>query len=225
MERISGNISVKPPSPGAGTLHVAGFVLRLLAVLLLVSCLSPSPEHPGEKPVTFAGFVASLPGQSSLVIWKSNYTLTLYKGNRPVKTYHAVFGRGFRDGDKQRAGDKRTPEGEFYVCTMNHSKRFYKFMGLSYPGVKHADIGLQEKLISRREYASIVRANAEHLQPPWDTRLGGAVGIHGRMLDGTASPELAAVLNWTDGCIALDNADVDELFSVVTLGTPVTILP
>ncbi len=210
MERIPRNIS---------------FFLRLLASVLLVSCLSPAPEVPGEKPITFAGFVAGLPGTPSLVIWKSNYTLTLYKGSRPVKTYHAVFGKGFRDGDKQRAGDKRTPEGEFYVCTMNHSKRFYKFMGLSYPGVAQADRGLREKLISRREHDSIVQAIGERQQPPWDTRLGGAVGIHGRMFDGAAPADYYSVLNWTDGCIALDNADVDELFSVLSLGTPVTILP
>ena len=206
-------------------MQVAGFFLRLLAAVLLVSCLSPAPEVPGEKPLTFTGFVASLPGVPSLVIWKSNYTLTLYKGSRPVKTYHAVFGRGFRDGDKRKAGDKRTPEGEFYVCTMNHSKRFYKFLGLSYPGVKHADLGLRDKLISRGTYSTIVRAIAERQQPPWDTRLGGAVGIHGRMLDGDAAPDYYSMMNWTDGCIALDNADVDELFSVVSLGTPVTILP
>ncbi len=210
MERISRNIS---------------FSLRLLASVLLVSCLSPAPENRERKAPSFSSVVAALPGSLSLVIWKSNYTLTLYKGSPPVKTYHAVFGRGFRDGDKRRMGDKRTPEGEFYVCTMNHSKRFYKFMGLSYPGVKHADMGLQDNLISRGEYSTIVHAISERQQPPWDTRLGGAVGIHGRMLDGSADPRLAAVLNWTDGCIALDNADVDEIYSVVSLGTPVTILP
>ncbi len=203
----------------------SAFFLRLRAAVLLVSCLSPSPEGPGKKPLTFASFVASLPGPPRLVIWKSHYTLTLYKGDRPLKTYHAVFGKGFRDGDKQRAGDKRTPEGDFYICTMNHSKRFYKFMGLSYPGLKNAEAGLRENRISPTEYQSILRAIQEHQQPPWDTRLGGAVGIHGRMLDDAAAAALSPFPNWTDGCIALANADVDELFDVVSLGTPVTILP
>ncbi len=201
------------------------FFLRLLTVLLLVSCLSPAPEVPGEKPQTFASFIASLAGQLRLVIWKSQYTLTLYKGDRPVKTYRAVFGRGFQDGDKQRMGDRRTPEGEFYVCTMNHSKRFYKFIGLSYPDVKHAETGLRQKLISLEEFSAIKTAIEGRQQPPWDTRLGGAVGIHGRMLDGAALPQYYSAVNWTDGCIALGNADVDEIYSIVTLGTPVTILP
>lgn len=201
------------------------FIFRLIAALLLLSCLSPAPEAPAAKSSPFASLVLSLAGQLRLVIWKSQYTLTLYKGKRPVKTYRAVFGQGFLDGDKRKMGDKRTPEGEFYICTMNHSKRFYKFMGLSYPDLKHAEYGLRDRLISPDEYEVIKKAINERQPPPWDTPLGGAVGIHGRMLDGAAAPHLYTRMNWTEGCIALDNADVDELFSVVSLGTPVTILP
>jgi murein L,D-transpeptidase YafK len=201
------------------------FFLRLIVSLLLLSCLSPAPEVQGGKPSTFASLVSSVAGPLRIVIWKSQYTLTLYTGDRPVKTYHAVFGKGFRDGDKRMTGDKRTPEGEFYICTMNHSKRFYKFMGLSYPGLKHAEYGLQSRMISPDEYTMIKKAIEERQSPPWDTRLGGAVGIHGRMLDSTAASYFFSVMNWTDGCIALDNADVDEIYSVVSLGTPVTILP
>ena len=201
------------------------FFLRLTVSLLLLCCLSPAPEAPVDKPLTFASFLSSLAGPLRLVIWKSQYTLTLYKGDRPVKTYRAVFGKGFRDGDKRMTGDKRTPEGEFYICTMNHSKRFYKFMGLSYPALKHAEYGLQSRIISPDEYATIKKAIEERQPPPWNTRLGGAVGIHGRMLDATVASYFYSVMNWTDGCIALDNADIDELYSVVSLGTPVTILP
>ncbi len=209
----------------ARTCRNISFSLKLLAALLLLSCLSPSPEVPAAKPDVFAGLLSSLNGDLRIVIWKSHYTLTLYKGERPVKTYRAVFGKGFRDGDKRKAGDRRTPEGDFYICTMNHSKRFYKFMGLSYPGVSHAEYGLRERLISRREYAMIRKANEERRQPPWHTKLGGAVGIHGRMLDSAVAPRIFPGMNWTDGCIALENSDVDELFSIVSLGTRVTILP
>jgi murein L,D-transpeptidase YafK len=201
------------------------FSLRLLVSFLLLSCLSPAPETPAVKPANFALLISSLAGELRLVIWKSQYTLTLYKGDRPIKTYRAVFGRGFRDGDKRQAGDRRTPEGEFFICTMNHSKRFYKFMGLSYPGIPHAEYGLRKQLITRQEYTMIKKANEERLQPPWHTRLGGAIGIHGRMLDSAVAPRIFPGMNWTDGCIALENADVDEIFSVVSPGTRVTILP
>ncbi|OGW34833.1 MAG: hypothetical protein A2010_01045 [Nitrospirae bacterium GWD2_57_9] len=201
------------------------FSLRLVLSLLLVICLSPAPEAPAAKPATFASLLSSLPGEARLVVWKSQYTVTLYKGDRPVKTYRAVFGKGFLDGDKRRAGDKRTPEGNFFICTMNESKRFYKFMGISYPGHEHAEYGLRQGLISPRQYQMIRKASEERQPPPWDTRLGGAVGIHGRMLDSAIAPRHFTGMNWTDGCIAMENSDVDEIYSVVTIGTSVTILP
>lgn len=201
------------------------FYLRLFASLLLLSCISSTPEAPAGKTTTLASLLASISGELRLVIWKSHYTVTLYKGETPVKTYRAVFGHGYGDGDKRMEGDKRTPEGDFYVCTMNHSKRFYKFIGLSYPGLQHAEYGLQTKVISPGEYTKIKKAIDERQPPPWETRLGGAVGIHGRTLNGDAAPQQFLRVNWTDGCIALDNSDVDEIYSVVTLGTPVTILP
>ncbi|HTP06311.1 MAG TPA: L,D-transpeptidase [Nitrospirota bacterium] len=201
------------------------FSLRLVTSLLLLSGISPAPEVPANKNPTSSFTRSSQDGQPRIVIWKSRYTLTLYMGNTPVKTYHAVFGKGYRDGDKQMTGDKRTPEGEFYICSMNNSKRFYKFLGLSYPGIKHAAYGLRFNIITPNQYAMIKKAIDERQQPPWDTELGGAVGIHGRMLDDSVSPQALSRQNWTDGCIALNNTDVDEIYSVVSLGTPVTILP
>lgn len=201
------------------------FSLRLLVSLLLLSCVSPSPEVQPAKPSSFASLLSSMSGDIRIVIWKSQYTLTLYKGEQPVKTYRAVFGKGFRDGDKRKVGDKRTPEGDFFICTMNHSKRFYKFMGLSYPGLPHAEEGLRARLISPEQYQMIKKANEGRQQPPWDTKLGGAVGIHGRMLDSAIDPKYYSGRNWTDGCIAMENPDVEEIYSVVSLGTPVTILP
>jgi murein L,D-transpeptidase YafK len=200
-------------------------VLRLAASLLVLSCISPLPEVPHAKLLPPASLSSSNAGGLKLVIWKSHYTLTLYRGDTPVKTYRAVFGRGYRDGDKRMTGDRRTPEGEFYICTMNNSKRFYKFMGLSYPGIKHADHGLKSNLISVQEHQLIKKAIDERQPPPWDTQLGGAIGIHGITLTGQSTLKSFFSMNWTDGCIALSNTDVDEIFSVVSVGTPVTILP
>lgn len=197
---------------------------RLLAALLLLSCISPSPGVLNGSRNSLASLLSPVAGQIKLVIRKSRYTVTLYKGETPVKTYHAVFGKGYRDGDKQMQGDKRTPEGEFYICAMNDSERFHKFMGISYPGLKHAEAGLRSAMITPVEYAIIKEAIEGTLPPPWDTRLGGAVGIHGRTGE-TGTGQRSDGKNWTDGCIALDNADIDELTTVVSLGTPVTIQP
>lgn len=199
--------------------------LRLLVSFLLLCCISLSPEAPPSKTDALASLLSSIAGQLKLVVWKSHYTVTLYKGATPVKTYRAVFGKGYKEGDKQRMGDRRTPEGEFYICTMNDSKRFYKFMGISYPGLKHAEYGLRSGMISPVEYTTIKKAIEGRLSPPWETQLGGAVGIHGRTLDAGNARQRYVSTNWTDGCIALDNADIDEIYHVVSLGTPVTILP
>jgi murein L,D-transpeptidase YafK len=208
----------------AGLLQHTFFLLRFVVLLALLSCLSPLPGTRVRSAETFAALVAAIPGEPRIVIWKSQYTLTLYKGMTPVKTYPAVFGRGYGDGDKRMTGDLRTPEGDFYICTMNPSKRFYKFMGLSYPGLKHAGYGLQERLISQREYDRIKKAIDERQPPIWGTRLGGAIGIHGRT-EPPGPDHLPEAMNWTEGCIALANNDVDELYSIVALGTVVTVLP
>lgn len=199
--------------------------LLLPAAFLLLTCISPLPETTIRHKAALETLLSSIDGKIKLVVRKSQYTLTLMKGETTVKTYPAVFGKGYGEGDKQRMGDRRTPEGDFYICTMNHSTRFYKFMGLSYPGLKHADEGLRTGMISSDEYAMIKKAVEERLSPPWETRLGGAVGIHGRTRGGGDAHRRSAVRNWTDGCIALDNADVDELYRVLSLGTPVAILP
>lgn len=200
------------------------FAFRLVVTLLILSCLSPEPEFPAGRSSAFASM--RVDAQPRIVIWKSHYTLTLYKGNLPYKTYRAVFGDGFSDGDKRVMGDNRTPEGDFYICTMSPSRRFYKFMGLSYPAIKHAEYGLQNNIISPQEYFMIKKALDGRQTPPWDTKLGGAVGIHGRTLARkVAEQSSSSRLNWTEGCIALDNSDVDEIYRMVSIGTPVTILP
>jgi len=197
---------------------------RLVFLALLVSCLSPAPEAGTSRPSGLGAKIAGLAGELRIVIQKSRNVLTLYKGMTPVKSYWAAFGKGYHKGDKRRVGDKRTPEGDFYICTMNHSERFYKFMGLSYPDIRHAEDAMKRGLITYAQYLEIWRANGERRQPPWDTALGGAIGIHGRVLNSAIS-RVPNPANWTDGCIALNNADVDEIFSVASLGTPVTILP
>lgn len=195
--------------------------LRIIGVVLLMSSLSPAPE---ARPAGLAFELAALSGELHIVIQKSRNVLTVYKGITPVKSYWAAFGKGYRQGDKRRKGDKRTPEGHFYICSMNHSERFYKFMGISYPGIAHAEHAMNRGDISYAEYLAIWNAIAGRQQPPWDTNLGGAIGIHGRTFR-KAIDRVPDPVNWTDGCIALDNKDVDELFSVASVGTAVSIIP
>ena len=84
-----------------------------------------------------------------LVVKKSDRKLEVFDGEKLVKTYRV--GLGFAPvGDKEKQGDGKTPEGEFYIFTKNDQSRFYLSIGVSYPSTEDAERGLREKLISKR---------------------------------------------------------------------------
>ena len=149
-----------------------------------------------------------------LVVKKGRRELLLYSSDKLVRTYHVGLGLSPR-GDKVRAGDRRTPEGDFYIFTKNDKSAFYLSLGLSYPNAPHTERGLRDGLINRSQYETIMRALKARKAPPQNTRLGGDIYIHGH---GSSS-------DWTWGCVALENEDIRELFDAVNVGTPVTIQP
>jgi len=147
-----------------------------------------------------------------IVVTKGKRSLQLYSAGKVVRTYRVALGLSPVE-DKIRAGDRRTPEGEFYICLKNPRSQFYLSLGLSYPNQQHAERGLREGLISRAQYEQIAGAIKRNRQPLQNTRLGGEIFIHG---NGSQS-------DWTWGCVALDDKDTRELFDSVPVGTPVTI--
>ena len=149
-----------------------------------------------------------------IVVKKADRRLFLYEGSKLVKTYRIGLGLS-PEGDKVRQGDRRTPEGDFYIFTKNDKSAFYLSLGISYPNAPHADRGLRDGLITRSQHDAIMRALKLKRTPPQNTRLGGDIYIHGR----------GAGSDWTWGCVALEDDDVRELFDTVSVGTPVTILP
>lgn len=144
---------------------------------------------------------------------KSDHQLVLYSGETAVKRYRA--GLGDPVGDKVRQGDRKTPEGTFRVVTRNPQSRFHLFLGLSYPSPEDAARGLEAGLVTKTQAARIREAEAAKRQPPWNTPLGGAIGIHG---EGGSS-------DWTLGCVAVDNDEIEELWAVVPMGTKVVVVP
>jgi len=149
-----------------------------------------------------------------IVVMKRKRLLELYSGEAVVRTYKIGLGLNPVD-DKERQGDRRTPEGDFYVFTRNNKSAFYLSLGLSYPNIEDAERGLRNKLISRAQHDAIVRAIKRKGTPPQNTALGGDIYIHG---NGASS-------DWTWGCVALENEDIKELFDAVPVGTAVTIKP
>ncbi len=149
-----------------------------------------------------------------IVVMKSKRRLELYSDGALVRSYRVGLGLN-PVPDKERQGDRRTPEGEFYVFTKNNKSAFYLSLGLSYPNIEDAQRGLRGGLISRAQHDAIVRAIKRKATPPQNTALGGDIYIHGN----------GATSDWTWGCVALENADIKELFDAVQVGTPVTIKP
>jgi hypothetical protein len=88
-------------------------------------------------------------------------------------------------------------------------------LGISYPNIEDAKLGLSNGLISQDDYKKIEGSIKKRKHPPWNTKLGGEIGIHGGGVDS----------DWTSGCIGLENDDIAELWFILPLGSLVTILP
>ena len=148
-----------------------------------------------------------------IIIRKSERLLLLYLGRELLKTYHIALGSN-PVGPKLKAGDGKTPEGIYYICLRKDQSKYHKSLGLSYPNQVDALRGLNAGLIDENTYRYISLCEKRRIRPPWGTPLGGEIMIHG---SGTNT-------DWTIGCIALNDSDIDELWCNTPVGTIVTIL-
>lgn len=149
-----------------------------------------------------------------LVVKKSERKLYVFDGEKLIKTYDIVL--GFTPvGDKEKEGDGKTPEGDFYVFVKNDKSKFYLSLGVSYPSIEDAERGLRENLITKEEHDSIVQAIKDKKMPPQNTNLGGAIYIHGG----------GVIKDWTWGCMALRDEEMKEVFDAVEVGTSIKIEP
>ena len=145
---------------------------------------------------------AKTPGiADSIIVSKSAHTLSLMSGKTVLKTYRVAIGRG-SGGRKQFAGDNRTPEGKYIIDEKNSASKFHKALHISYPNTED-------------------KARASNLgRSP-----GGDIEIHGLPTAFAWVGPAQHALDWTAGCIALTNEEIDELWKMVAVGTPVEIDP
>lgn len=136
-----------------------------------------------------------------IIVQKADRVISLWKGGRIIKTYPILAYGADPYGTKLREGDEKTPEGTYYIDRKHPSKNFQKFLNISYPN--DAD----------RE-----RARQMGVSP------GGSVGIHGDR-GGVSGFFQRMDKNWTDGCIAVRNADIQEIYEMVDVGTQILIKP
>ena len=149
-----------------------------------------------------------------IVIHKKERTLALTDGGAPVFACRIALGRA-PEGPKQREGDGRTPEGSYFICLVKEAGKYGRSLGISYPGPADAQAAFREGRIDRRTLDNICAAHNENRRPPWGSPMGGEVYIH----EGGSSSD------WTQGCIALDEKDMDVLFLHRAQVDEVLILP
>lgn len=143
-----------------------------------------------------------------LIAYKSERRLEAYSGSRLVRTYRIAIGSGGA-GPKQYEGDRRTPEGTYRIDRRHHSRRYHRFLHISYP---NAD--------DRRRYREL-RARGE---VPEGAGIGSAIGIHGQSRD-PAEQALGPDTNWTAGCIAVSDEEIEELYRAVVPNAVIEIRP
>jgi murein L,D-transpeptidase YafK len=161
---------------------------------------------PAFKTVATKRSPNSLPYQPvSIVIDKSSYELHVYDSKGWYASYPVVFGNSSLS-DKKMEGDRNTPEGSFKIVNKRVHDKWHRYMGLDYP--------TKESLAKFNE-------RKRRGEVPASAKPGAGIGIHG------VWPHEDFVVdrykNWTNGCIALKNSDVQEIYSFVPVGTPVTI--
>jgi murein L,D-transpeptidase YafK len=150
-----------------------------------------------------AATLADAPNQQidRIVIEKSKRTMTLMRGGQPVKTYKVALGAQ-PVGPKQRQGDHKTPEGIYTIDSKIAQSQFYRALHLSYPNAADRE-----------------RARKMGVSPGGDMEIHGLGAKFGWV--GAAHREY----DWTDGCVAVTNEEIDEIWPLVPLGTPVEIRP
>ncbi|RDC60588.1 hypothetical protein HME9302_01800 [Alteripontixanthobacter maritimus] len=134
-----------------------------------------------------------------LLVDKSDRTLTAFSGDTPIRTYTGIAFGDAPQGHKQFEGDERTPEGRYTIDTRNPESAFHLSLRISYPN--SADIAFAQGL---------------------GRDPGGDIFIHGQP-NGSSMARIPG--DWTDGCIALSNAEIEELWRLVPDGTIIDIQP
>lgn len=136
-----------------------------------------------------------------ILVVKSESKVYLLKAGQPLYSFRAAFGANPK-GHKRQEGDERTPEGRYVIDYKKADSAFYKALHISYPNA-------QDKQ----------RARQAGLSP------GGYIMIHGQKNGYGWLSLITQRFNWTDGCIAVSNSAMDQIWNAVDVGTPIEIRP
>lgn len=167
----------------------------IFILILIITVIGFFAYSQADKPIDKSVTI------DKIVVEKGKRRLNLYSNDKLIKTYKISLGQNSK-GDKEFEGDKKTPEGQYLINDKNPNSGYHKNIGISYPNkedIKHA-----EKL---------------------GKKPGGEIKIHGLKNGLGWIGKAHLLMDWTAGCIALTNKEIDELYEVVEIGTPIEIKP
>jgi len=180
----------------------------LTSFLLLLASLSFTPQTPAQD------------GEIWVLVDTRAMTVSVLEGDSVKRVYENIsLGRGGTTLDKSK-DDEKTPLGEYRIARIAKRTPFHRFFGLDYPSAEQAERAFQAGVINERQYHSIRTAMRRGEAPPQDTPLGGYIGIHGV---GEGDQLIHESFNWTNGCIALSNEQIDDMARWIHIGTRVVV--
>ncbi len=183
------------------TCHRLKATLVMCVAALLWSMAALASEAKSSAAVLSSTAGSSQLKASAVLVDKSNRSLRLLNNGETLREYSISLGKQ-PVGHKLYEGDQRTPEGRYVLDWRNSNSKFYRSLHVSYP--------------NRRDEA---RARKLGKSP------GGNIMIHGLPNEFHYAPWLYKGKDWTDGCIAVNNTEMDEIWELVDDGTPIIILP
>ena len=182
-------------------------MLRVLVVSLIVLFASgayaeaPLSSSAIATSSSSLGLDAGLPLADSVVVRKGERRLYLMRKGAVLRSFKIALGLR-PDGHKQFEGDYRTPEGKYRLVRRNPNSEYFLSIQISYPNDD-----------------DVARARKQGLKP------GGAIMIHGQPNMPTRSRDYYATVDWTEGCIAVSNSDMVEIWLMTPPDTPIEIEP
>ena len=171
----------------------------LLIILLSSTSLTWAASNVQRSPQS--GSHSDIGKVDLVVVDKSKASMMLMREGKVLRRYKIAMGDR-PTGHKLQEGDQRTPEGRYILDYKKSDSAYYRAIHISYPNEEDR-----------------LRAEALGINP------GGQIMIHGQNPNSSLTPDEAQEFNWTDGCIALKNNEIDELWRAVDMGTPIEIWP
>jgi murein L,D-transpeptidase YafK len=168
---------------------IASWTFNCLVIALVIYYFIPEKKLPANIKI------------EKLIVYKSKRELQAYSNNLLIKTYTIALGRN-PIGAKEVEGDKKTPEGAYFINTKNPHSDYHKNLGISYPNPQDIE-------------------NAKKI----GKSTGGDIKIHSLKNGRGYIAKFQRWYDWTAGCIALTDDELDELYEVVDIGTPIEIRP